>query len=87
MINSSKNHKSSGKNSEDYKRRKKKNQRMKVSNDAKFIFPINKESSNVRFYEYFQEHFNIIHDTHLSLGRGRRNKLLNELKKSTKIIL
>lgn len=59
---------------------------MKVGNVEKLIFPISKDTSNIRFYVYFEEIFTIIHETHLSIGRDGRNRMLKELQKKYKNI-
>lgn len=59
---------------------------MKVGNVEKLIFPVSKDSSNVRFYVYFEELFTIIHEVHLSIGHGGRNRMLKELQKKYKNI-
>lgn len=83
-VNNSKN-KSSGKKPEDYQRLKRYDV-MKVGNVEKLIFPVSKDSSNVRFYVYFEELFTIIHEVHLSIGHGGRNRMLKELQKKYKNI-
>ncbi len=59
---------------------------MKVGSVEKLIFPVSKDSSNVRFYVYFEELFTIIHEVHLSIGHGGRNRMLKELLKKYKHI-
>lgn len=83
-VSDSKN-KSSGKKPEDYQRLKRYDV-MKVGDTEKLIFPISKDSSSVRFYVYFEELFPIIHETHLSIGHGGRNRMLKELQKKYKNI-
>ncbi|KAK2578521.1 hypothetical protein KPH14_000990 [Odynerus spinipes] len=84
-VSNSKN-KSSGKKPEDYQRLKRYDI-MKVGNVEKLIFPVNKDTSSVRFYVYFEELFTIIHEERLSIGHGGRNRMLKELQKSTKTLL
>lgn len=43
---------------------------MKVDNVEKLIFPVSKDSSNVRFYVYFKELLTIIHEAHLLQSYG-----------------
>ncbi|XP_067129651.1 KRAB-A domain-containing protein 2-like [Centruroides vittatus] len=83
-VNNSKN-KSRRKKPEDYQRLKRYDV-MKVGNVEKPIFPVSKDSSNVRFYMYFEELFTIIHEVQLSIGHGGRNRMLKETSKKYKNI-
>lgn len=74
-----------GKSPEDYQRLKRYDI-IKVDECEKLIYPLNGESSNIRYYVHTEELFNIIHETHLSIGHGGRNRMMKELQKKYKNI-
>ncbi|CAI6360566.1 unnamed protein product [Macrosiphum euphorbiae] len=52
----------------------------------KLIVPVSNEGNDLKYYVFNEELFNIIHDTHLTIGHGGRNRMEYELNKKYKNI-
>lgn len=50
----------------------------------KLIYPVNEESSTIIYYVHTEELFTVIHDTHLAIGHGGRNRMMKELHRKYK---
>lgn len=57
-----------------------------VSDMEKLIVPVSNEGNDLKYYVFNEELFNIIHDTHLTIGHGGRNRMEYELNKKYKNI-
>lgn len=68
-----------GKKPADY-RRLKRYDILKVGECEKLIYPISAESPNISFYVHAEELFGIIHQTHLLMSHGGRDRMLKELR-------
>lgn len=51
---------------------------MRVCNVEKLVVPIN-EGNQIKYYVHNEELFNILHETHLSIGHGGRSRMEHEL--------
>lgn len=71
--------KATGKQTIDY-RRLKIYDVLKVGDSEKLIYPISKENPNVKFYVHTEELFYVIHEAHLVIGHGGRNRMMKELR-------
>lgn len=60
---------------------------MRVVGVEKLIYPVKEESSVIRFYVNTEELFTLIHEAHVAIGHGGRNRTLRNCKSSTKIFL
>jgi len=52
----------------------------------KLIVPVSNEGNDLKYHVFIEELFNIIHDTHLTIGHGGRNHMEYELNKKYKNI-
>jgi len=59
---------------------------MTVLGDEKIMMPITAEGNCVKLYAYNEELFNILHNTHLSIGHGGRNRMEYEINKKFKSV-
>ena len=59
---------------------------VKVSNTDRLIFPVVEVSTSIRYYITNAEIFNIIHDAHVQIGHGGRNRMTKELQSKYKNI-
>lgn len=57
-----------------------------VSDMEKLIVPVSNEGNDFKYYVFKEELFNIIHDTHSTIGHGGRNRMEYELNKKYKNI-
>lgn len=58
---------------------------MKVCNVERLVVPIN-EGNQIKYYVHNEELFNILHETHLSIGHGGRSRMEHELNNKYKNI-
>lgn len=59
---------------------------IQIGNDERLFTPSkNKKRPNL-FYTFMEENFEIIHETHIAIGHGGRNKMMSELKSKYKNI-
>lgn len=59
---------------------------VKTRTVQKLIVPVKNEREPIKYYCYLEETFDIIHETHISMGHGGRNRILKALKKKYKNI-
>ena len=51
---------------------------VRVSNTDKLIYPVAEGSTFIKYYITNAEIFNILHDAHLRIGHGGRNRMIKE---------
>ncbi|XP_066978151.1 KRAB-A domain-containing protein 2-like isoform X1 [Macrobrachium rosenbergii] len=78
LVNDVKNAKSNKKEPRDYWLLKRYDV-MVVENRSKLIYPVKEGVSAIRFYVRDSELFDVLHDTHLAIGHGGRDRMLKEL--------
>lgn len=57
-----------------------------IGNTQKLVVPVKDERDPLIYYTYLEENFNIIHETHISIGHGGRTRMVKELKNKYKNI-
>lgn len=77
--------KKTNKKPEDY-RRLLRYDTVEIGNVQKLVVPIKNERDPIIYYTYIEEVFDIIHESHLSIGHGGRNRMMAELKSKYKNI-
>ena len=45
---------------------------------VKLIYPVAEESFSIRYYLQKEDIFHVIHDAHLAIGHGGRNRMIKE---------
>ena len=45
---------------------------------VKLIYPVAEGSSSIKFYVQREDIFHVMHDTHLAIGHGERNRMIKE---------
>ena len=58
---------------------------MEVGGIEKLVFPVNGEDQSVQYYVDVEEIFDIINDTHMTIGYGGRSRMIKELQKKVEI--
>lgn len=53
---------------------------VQIGNVQKLVVPVKNERDPIIYYTYLEEIFDIIHETHISIGHGGRNRMMKELK-------
>ncbi|XP_074030448.1 uncharacterized protein isoform X4 [Leptinotarsa decemlineata] len=59
---------------------------VKIGTVQKLIVPVKNDREPIQYYCYLEETFDIIHETHISIGHGGRNRMMKELKPKYKNI-
>jgi len=54
---------------------------MTVPGEEKLIMPITAEGNCVKLYAFNEELFKVVHEIHLSIGHGGRNRMEYEINK------
>ena len=83
-VKASKN-KTSHKTPEDYQRLARYDT-VQIGSVEKLVVPVKNERDQIIYYTYLEEIFDIVHETHISIGHGGRNRMIKELKSKYKNI-
>ncbi|CAH0402899.1 unnamed protein product [Chilo suppressalis] len=59
---------------------------VKIGTVKKLIVPVKNDNEPIQYYCYLEEKFDIIHETHISIGHKGRNRMMKELKPKYKNI-
>lgn len=59
---------------------------VKFGTVQKLIVPVKNDREPIKYYCYLEETYDIIHETHISIGHGGRNRMMKELKPKYKNI-
>ena len=59
---------------------------VQIGNTVKLIYPIAEGSSSIQYYVQKEDIFDVIHDAHLAIGHGGRNRMKKETQTKHKII-
>ena len=51
---------------------------VQIGNAVKLIYPVAEGSSSVKYYVQKEDIFDVIHDAHLAIGHGGRNRIIKE---------
>ncbi|XP_020298040.1 KRAB-A domain-containing protein 2-like [Pseudomyrmex gracilis] len=71
--------KTSNKTSEEYQRLSRYDI-VKIGNIEKLVVPVKNERDPIIYYTFLEEIFDIIHETHISIGHGGQNRMMKELR-------
>ncbi|XP_072380793.1 KRAB-A domain-containing protein 2-like [Diabrotica undecimpunctata] len=77
--------KTSHKTSEEYQRLSRYDI-VKIGNVEKLVVPVKNDRDPIVYYVFMEETFDIIHETHISIGHGGRNRMMKKLKTKYKNI-
>ena len=53
---------------------------------VKLIYPVAEGSASIKYYVQKKDIFDVIHDAHLAIGHGGRNRMIKKYKESTKTL-
>ena len=59
---------------------------VRVGNTDKLIYPVAEGNTSIKYYVTYAELFNILHEAHLQIGHGGRNRMIKELQNKYKNI-
>ena len=51
---------------------------VQVGNVEKLIYPVAEGRTSIKYYVQIEDIFNVIHETHVSIGHGGRNRMVKE---------
>ena len=51
---------------------------VQIGNTVKLIYPVAEGSSSIKYYVQKEDIFDVIHDAHLAIGHGGRNRMIKE---------
>ena len=51
---------------------------VQIGNTVKLIYPVAEGSSSIKYYVQKEDIFDVIHDVHLAIGHGGRNRMIKE---------
>ena len=60
---------------------------VQIGNTVKLIYPVAEGSSLIKYYVQKEDIFDVIHDAHLAIGHGGRNRMIKETQIKYKNIL
>ena len=49
---------------------------VQIGNTVKLIYPVAEGSSSIKYYVQKEDIFDVIHDAHLAIGHGGRNRMI-----------
>ena len=49
---------------------------VQIGNDEKLIYPVAEGSTSIKYYVQIEDIFNVIHEAHVSIGQGGRNRIV-----------
>ena len=59
---------------------------VQIGNAVKLIYPVAEGSSSIKYYVQKEDIFDVIHDAHLAIGYGGRNRMIKEIQAKYKNI-
>ena len=59
---------------------------VQIGNTVKLIYPVAEGSSSIKYYAQKEDIFDVIHDAHLAIGHGRRNRMIKKIQTEYKNI-
>ena len=51
---------------------------VQIGNTVKLIYPVAEGNSSIKYYIHKEDIFGVIHDAHLAIGHGGRNRMIKE---------
>ena len=51
---------------------------VQIGNTVKLIYPVAEGSSSIKYYVQKEDIFDVIHDAHVAIGHGGRNRMIKE---------
>ena len=57
---------------------------VQIGNVEKLIYPVAEGRTSIKYYVQIEDIFNVIHETHVSIGHGGRNRMVKKRVQSTK---
>ena len=57
---------------------------LNIGGEEKLTVPLSAEKTEILYYVNFHELFNVIHETHIAVGHGGRNRMIKEMNRKYK---